>query len=162
MLCCNVYVRDMAVKYGIQVVYEGVARYLEYYLVHFIAFIASRFLYSIHYLNLSEECSNSKQIASLRLVRKNQQFKSNCIIHETNLTGKSSVVANSTRPTLMSQHELIEYDRIWNGIPTSLHLWKEWVMYGTKWLHNNYYEYIHEICSFEYNGYNIVNAAQVM
>ena len=38
---------------------------------------ASRFLYSIHYLNLSEECSNSKQIASLRLVRKNQQFKSN-------------------------------------------------------------------------------------
>ena len=37
MLCCNGYVRDMAVKYRIQVVYEGVARYLEYYLVHFIA-----------------------------------------------------------------------------------------------------------------------------
>ena len=38
---------------------------------------ASSFSYSIHYLNLSEECSNSKHIASLRLVRKNQQFKSN-------------------------------------------------------------------------------------
>ena len=31
-------VRDLTVKYGIQVVYEGVARYLEYYLVHCIAF----------------------------------------------------------------------------------------------------------------------------
>ena len=38
MLCCNGYVWDMAVKYGIQVVYEGVARYLEDYPVHFIAF----------------------------------------------------------------------------------------------------------------------------
>ena len=38
MLCCMAYVRDMAVKYGIRVVYEGVARYLEYYLVHFTAF----------------------------------------------------------------------------------------------------------------------------
>ena len=38
MLCCNGYVRDMAVKYGIQLVYKGVARYLEYYLVPFIAF----------------------------------------------------------------------------------------------------------------------------
>ena len=68
----------MAVKYGIQVVYEGVARYLEYYLVHFIAFkmLAGYHTVLIHYLNLSEECSNSKQIASLRLVRKNQQFKS--------------------------------------------------------------------------------------
>ena len=33
--------------------------------------------FSIHYLNLSEECSNSKHIASLRLVKQNQQFKSN-------------------------------------------------------------------------------------
>ena len=38
MLCCNGYVRDMAVKYGIKVVYEGLARYLEYYMVHFIVF----------------------------------------------------------------------------------------------------------------------------
>ena len=37
MLCCNGYVWDMAVTYGIKVVYEGLARYLEYYLVHFIA-----------------------------------------------------------------------------------------------------------------------------
>ena len=32
-------------------------------------------------------------------------------------------------------------------------------------LHNNYYEYMyfcHVLSSFEYNGYNIVNAAQVM
>ena len=36
MLCCKGYVRDMVVKYGIQVVYEE-AMYLEYYLVHFIA-----------------------------------------------------------------------------------------------------------------------------
>ena len=32
------YVRDMVVKYGTKVVYEGFARYLDYYLVHFIAF----------------------------------------------------------------------------------------------------------------------------
>ncbi len=38
MLCCKGYVRDMAVKYGIQVAYEGLARYLEYYLLHFISF----------------------------------------------------------------------------------------------------------------------------
>ena len=39
MLSCNLgYVRDMAVKYGIKVVYEGLARYLEYYLLHFISF----------------------------------------------------------------------------------------------------------------------------
>ena len=38
MLCCKGYVRGMAVKYGIKVVYDGLARYLEYYLVHFIAF----------------------------------------------------------------------------------------------------------------------------
>ena len=35
MLCCKGYVRDMAVKYGITVVYEGLARSLEYYLLHF-------------------------------------------------------------------------------------------------------------------------------
>ena len=38
MFCCKGYVRDMAVNYGIKVVYDGLARYLEYYLVHFIAF----------------------------------------------------------------------------------------------------------------------------
>ena len=38
MLCYMGYVRDMAVKYGIEVVYEGFARYLEYYLMHVIAF----------------------------------------------------------------------------------------------------------------------------
>ena len=32
------YVRDMTVKYRITVVYEGLARYLEYYLLHFISF----------------------------------------------------------------------------------------------------------------------------
>ena len=38
-------------------------------------------------------------------------------------------------------------------------------MYGTRWLHNNYYEcmyFRHVLSLFEYNGYNIVNAAQVM
>ena len=39
-------------------------------------------------------------------------------------------------------------------------------MYGTRWLHyNNYYEYMyfgHVLSSFECNGYNIVNAAQVI
>ena len=30
MLCCKGYVRDMAVKYGPKVVYEGFARYLEF------------------------------------------------------------------------------------------------------------------------------------
>ena len=40
-------------------------------------------------------------------------------------------------------------------------------MCGTRWLHNNYYEYMymyfcHVLSSFEYNGYNIINAAQVM
>ena len=29
MLCNKGYVRDMTVKYGIKVVYEGLARYLE-------------------------------------------------------------------------------------------------------------------------------------
>ena len=77
MLCCNGYVRDMAVKYGIQVVYEGVARYLEYYLVHFIAFKMLAGSHPVFTKYISEECSNSKQMASLRLVRKNQQFKSN-------------------------------------------------------------------------------------
>ena len=67
------YVRDTSV-------YEGVARYNIRILPG--AFHnsqdASSFSYSIHYLNLSEECSiNSKHIASLRLVRTNQQFKSN-------------------------------------------------------------------------------------
>ena len=38
MLCCKGYVRDMAVKYGITVAYEGLARYLEYYLLYFISF----------------------------------------------------------------------------------------------------------------------------
>ena len=38
MLCCKGYVRDMAVKYGTKVVYEALARYLEYYLLHFISF----------------------------------------------------------------------------------------------------------------------------
>ena len=38
MLCYMGYVWDMVVKYGTKVVYEGFARYLEYYLVHFIAF----------------------------------------------------------------------------------------------------------------------------
>ena len=38
MLGYNGYVRDMAVIYGTKVVYEGLTRYLEYYLVHFIAF----------------------------------------------------------------------------------------------------------------------------
>ena len=28
----------MTVEYGIKVVYEGLSRYLEYYLLHFIAF----------------------------------------------------------------------------------------------------------------------------
>ena len=38
-------------------------------------------------------------------------------------------------------------------------------MYGTRWLHNNYYEYMyfrHVLSAFEYNGYNIVNAAKIM
>ena len=38
-------------------------------------------------------------------------------------------------------------------------------MYGTRWLHNNYYEcmyFCHVLSSFEYNGYNIVHAAQEM
>ena len=38
-------------------------------------------------------------------------------------------------------------------------------MYGTRWLHNNYYEYkyFHHVLSlFEYNGNIMVNAAQVM
>ena len=73
MLCCNGYVRDMAVKYGIQVVYEGVARYL----VHFIAFKMVAGSHTVFTKYISEECSNSKQMASLRLVRKHQQFKSN-------------------------------------------------------------------------------------
>ena len=38
MLWCKGYVWDMAVIYGIKVVYDGIARYLEYYQVHFIAF----------------------------------------------------------------------------------------------------------------------------
>ena len=38
MLCGKGYVRDITVKYGIKVVYEVLVRYLEYYLVHFIAF----------------------------------------------------------------------------------------------------------------------------
>ena len=38
MLCCKGCVRDMAVKYGIKVVYEGIARYLEYCLLHLISF----------------------------------------------------------------------------------------------------------------------------
>ena len=38
MLCCKGYVRDMAVKYGIKVAYEGLAGYLDYYLLHFISF----------------------------------------------------------------------------------------------------------------------------
>ena len=38
-------------------------------------------------------------------------------------------------------------------------------MYRTRWLLNNYYEYMyfrHVLSSVEYNGYTIVNAAQVM
>ena len=38
-------------------------------------------------------------------------------------------------------------------------------MYGKRWHHNNYYEYMyfrHVLSSFEYNVYTIVNAAQVM
>ena len=38
MLCSKDYVRDMVVKYEINVVYEGSARYIDCYLVHFIAF----------------------------------------------------------------------------------------------------------------------------
>ena len=38
MLCSKGYVRDTAVKYGTNVVYEALARYLEYYLLHFISF----------------------------------------------------------------------------------------------------------------------------
>ena len=38
-------------------------------------------------------------------------------------------------------------------------------MYGTKWLHNNYYEYMcfhHVLSSFGCNVYIMVNSAQVM
>ena len=60
MLCCKGYVRDMADKYGVKVVYEGLARYLEYYLqgAYHSFQDSSSFSYSIHYLNLSEQCSN--------------------------------------------------------------------------------------------------------
>ena len=45
MLCCKGYVRDMTVKYGIKVVYEGLARYLEYNLLHFISFMILTVVY---------------------------------------------------------------------------------------------------------------------
>ena len=38
MLCNKGYVRDMAVQYGTTIVYDGFARYLEYYMAHCIAF----------------------------------------------------------------------------------------------------------------------------
>ena len=64
MLCCKGYVRDMAITYGIKVVYEGLARYLEYYLLNFISFkiLAVSHMYSIHYLNISEQCSNLNKL----------------------------------------------------------------------------------------------------
>ena len=64
MLCCKGYVWDMAVKYGTKVVYEALARYLEYYLLHFISFkiLAVSHTVLIHYLNLSEQCSNLNKL----------------------------------------------------------------------------------------------------
>ena len=64
MLCCKGYVRDMAVKYGPKVVYEGFARYLEYLLTATFHIFqdSSSFSYSIHYLNLSEQCSNLNKL----------------------------------------------------------------------------------------------------
>ena len=65
MLCCKGYVRDMAVKYGIKVVYDGLARYLEYSITigAFHSFQdSSSFSNSIHYLNLSEQRSNFNKL----------------------------------------------------------------------------------------------------
>ena len=63
MLCCKGYVRHMAVKYGIKVVYEGLARYLEYYLLHFISFKILAVSHTVFpYLNLSEQHSNLNKL----------------------------------------------------------------------------------------------------
>ena len=64
MLCCNGYVRDMAVKCGTNVVYEGLARYSVIILTaaFHICQDSSSFSYSIHYLNLSEQCSNLNKL----------------------------------------------------------------------------------------------------
>ena len=58
MLCNKGYVRDMKVKYGIKVVYEGLARYFELLPGAFHSFQDSSSISFSKYLNLSEHCSN--------------------------------------------------------------------------------------------------------
>ena len=69
MLCCKGYVRDIAVKYGIKVVYEGLATYSAVFRILPAAFHifkdSSSFSYNIRYLNISEQCSNLNTLHAL-------------------------------------------------------------------------------------------------
>ena len=63
MLCCNGYVRDMAVKYGIKSCLWRISKVFSILPAALHTFQdSSSFLYSIHYLNLSEQCSNLNKL----------------------------------------------------------------------------------------------------